>query len=549
MKHLQFIFVLLLTASILNGQNTVGTISVESNVYDGYTLFSIHKKVFLINNCGEIINEWTSEYLPGNSVYLLPNGNILRAGEFENGSNINLGGIGGIVEMFDWEGNLVWSYVYSNNEHRQHHDVYPMPNGNVLILAATVIDSADAIQAGRDPLKLTDNELYNEQIIEVEPVGLDQGNIVWEWNVIDHVIQDIDPTKDNFGVIANQPRKLDINFLNGWGGGKNWLHINSIQYDELRDQIVIGSRQMSELWIIDHSTTTTEAEGDTGGIYGHGGDFLYRWGNPQSYDMGDETDRRLYGQHTPYYIPSGLPNADKIMIFNNGFGRNPFYSEVMIINPPTTAQGFYLYNENTAFGPLVTDFSYPDTAPIENSDFFSAIVSNAQQLPNGNILICEGREGHFFEIDTNNNIVWDYLCPISSDDGEISSQFDPPPLNKLIFRANKYGVDYPAFVSRDLTPSGTIEPNSNTSTCQQILGVNDLDQRKIALFPNPAKDYINVDYHNSITNIEVFNIVGESVLKTTNSNIINIENLRSGLYLVKITSSDGERFIEKILKK
>ena len=132
-----------------------------------------------------------------------------------------------------------------------------MPNGNILLLSATVLTADEAIQAGRDPNLLDSNELYNERIFEVQPVGTDQINVVWEWNIIDHVIQDFDNSKDNFGIVANNPGKVDINFLNDglvdasgnpvWDPINNWLHINAIQYDEELDQtntiFAIGQNQ------------------------------------------------------------------------------------------------------------------------------------------------------------------------------------------------------------------------------------------------------------------------------------------------------------------
>ena len=295
MKKKLLCLFLLLDIITSNSQNTVGTTFITEDVYDAFTLISANTKAYLINNCGEVVNEWTSAYIPGNAVYLLPNGNLLRAGRVQdNSSDIVFGGQGGIVELFDWDGNLIWSFLYNSNQERQHHDVFPMPNGNVLILAATVISSVEAISAGRDPNSLPENRLYNEQIIEVEPIGTNQANIVWEWNVKDHLIQDIDNSKDNFGDVSMNPGKLDINFLNGGSGTANWLHFNSIQYDEILNKIVISSRNLSEIYIIDHSTTTAEAATSSGGTYGKGGDFLYRWGNPQSYKQGSEADRILY---------------------------------------------------------------------------------------------------------------------------------------------------------------------------------------------------------------------------------------------------------------
>ena len=544
-----FLICAIVLCSLSQSQNTIGTTYVTDMVYDGYTLFSIHNKTYLVNNCGNVLNQWTSNYLPGNAVYLLANGNILRAGKFDDGtSTITFGGQGGIIELFDWEGNILWSYEYISSTYRQHHDVYPMPNGNVLILAATIMSGQDAIQAGRDPLKLSDNELYNERIIEVEPVGLNQGNIVWEWNIKDHLIQDIDATKDNFGDVANNPRKLDINFLNGNDSGDNWLHVNSIQYDELRDQIVLSSRLMSELYIIDHSTTTIEASESSGGTYGNGGDFLYRWGNPQSYRQGTEVNRQLFGQHMPYFIPENLPNSGNILLFNNGAGRTPLFSEALMITPPSTSLGEYII-ENNKFGPDVPDYTYPNTTPTEDSDFFSAILSNAQQLPNGNILVCEGREGHFFELDQNNNVVWDYIIPISSIDGTAYTQNDDiSALSNRTFRARKYASSYAAFDNRDLTPGEPLEINPNIEFCEQTLNVDEFFNSKIAIYPNPTKNYINIKYNQGLINkVEIYNLIGEKVLERKDSNVINIEQLEIGLYLLKITVND-KIFTKKLLK-
>ena len=541
MKKILYTIVFLYT-SFAFAQNTLGTITVTSGVYDGYTLFSSHQSAYLIDNCGQVINSWTSNYLPGNSVYLLPNGHLLRAGRLIQSNNpVAIPGSGGIIELFDWDGNLLWSWIDSSDDSRQHHDIFPMPNGNILILSATVINQADAIQAGRDPNLLDDGELYNERIYEVEPIGSNGGNIVWEWNVTDHIIQDFDASKDNFGVVANNPGKININYLNGWPAENNWLHINSIQYDEAFDQIVISSRRFSEIWVIDHNTTTAEATGPLG-------DILYRWGNPEAYNQGTVLDRKLFGQHTPYYIPSGFPNERKIMVFNNGIERTPLYSEVLLIDPPVDSNGSYSYTPGTAFGPEVTSFRYPEIAPTVDSSFFSAIVSSAQQLPNGNILICEGREGFFFEIDSANNIVWEYASPVSNADGTIYDQGDPIPVNNFAFRAEKYAKDYPAFAGRDLSnPDPPIENNPDLSDCQNLLNSSSFEITELRLYPNPTEGMVSITSTKPVDAIEVFQINGQKVKEVRQQNQIDLSALQSGIYFLKIHSAKG-KVTRKILK-
>ncbi len=533
----KLLLIALFVSLVSFSQNTVGVITAETGVEDGYVLFTNFKSTFLIDNCGRLVNRWESEFVPGAAVYLLPNGNLLRAGRSTDGSTIGFGGMGGIIELFNWDGDLIWQFDYSTDEFRQHHDVFPMPNGNVLILAATLIEEADAIQAGRDPNQLIDGELYNERIIEVEPVGTNQANIVWEWNIIDHVIQDFDNTKDNFGDVHLTPGKLDINFLNGGTGGNNWLHINSMQYNEELDQIILSSRNLSELWIIDHSTTTAEAATSSGGTYGKGGDLLYRWGNPLSYRQGLEADRQLFGQHYPHAIANGLTDEGKIILFNNGIDRTPLFSEVLIIDPPQDSPGFYTYSSG-AYGPTAPDYIYD--GPSINGDFQSSIVSGAQRLPNGNILICEGRTGEFFEIDDEDNIVWEYVNPVNNATGGITIQGEEPSLQNLTFRAIRYTPDFPAFAGRDLTPGDPLEINPDLTPCDN-LSVTEFENQTVSIFPNPTNGILNLESKYSVLEYEIYNLLGHKIGEGIPKNdTINLSNLSSGVYILNLYSDFGK---------
>lgn len=440
--------------------NTIGVTTSEKGVYDGYTLFtpSKSKVTYLINNCGQLINQWTSNYFSGKSVYLLEDGSILRSGEILN-PNIKIGGIGGVIELFDWNNNLIWSYEYTSDQFSHHHDAIPMENGNILLLVATRKTGTESIAIGRDPTSMGTNELYNEQIIEIERVGNNDINIVWEWNIWDHLIQDFDLTKANFGVISENPQLLDINFVGRSGDKADWLHANSIQYNEQLDEIIMSFQGTSEIMIIDHSTTTAEAASHSGGDKGKGGDILYRWGNPEAYKLGTENDRTLYGQHYPHWIPNNYSDGGKILIFNNGLDRTDGeYSVVNIIAPLKDISGNYIFNSGLPFEPMQAEWEYKDVG-----NFFSEIISSAQRLPNGNTLICEGQLGHFFEINENGQIVWEYINPDSG--SGILSQGDEG-LDIAVFRAFKYSKDYPAFDNKDLTAGNPIELNSNIGNCQ-----------------------------------------------------------------------------------
>ncbi|MDX5584746.1 MAG: aryl-sulfate sulfotransferase [Aureibaculum sp.] len=534
-------FILFLFVSFnLFSQNTVGVLKNDTNSYNGYTLFTpfTSTETYLINNCGEVVHQWTSTTSPAASVYLLESGHLLRTGKITN-TEITFGGVGGKIELFDWDNNLIWEYIYSNNLVAQHHDIFPLPNGNILMLAVTTISESDAILMGRDPSLILDGKIYNEQVIELEPVGSNNANIVWEWNIKDHLIQDFDNTKANFGVVKDHPELLDFNFLNDNNGIANWLHINSMQYNADLDQIILSSRILSEIYIIDHSTTTAEASSNTGGTYGKGGDFLYRWGNPVAYDIGDSSNRTLYSQHFPYWIPDNLIDAGKIIIFNNG--NSIRYSSVDIISPPTISTGVYSYDTLNGYGPTSAEWSY--TAP-NPSDFFSSILSSAQRLPNGNTLICDGDSGYFFEIDSNENIVWEYINP-DSNNGPIT-QGEAPSLN-FVFRAKKFPVDFPAFVGKDLTPGNPIELNFDLSACT-VLSTSEYDiSTQLDVYPNPTSGSFDINTDLPIDKVEIYDVFGKLILTKIKTQNLSIELLASGVYFVKIYS-DNKMGTKKIIK-
>jgi hypothetical protein len=249
-------------------------------------------------------------------------------------------------------------------------------------------------------------EMWVTLIAEVEPDGLTGGNIVWQWHIWDHLIQEADPTKENYGVVADHPELLDINY----GGVANfsWIHANAIDYNPELDQIVFSSRKMNEIFVIDHSTTTEEAAGHEGGNSGHGGDLLYRWGNPQVYGRGTEEDQNFWGVHGAIWIDAGLPGAGNILTFNNGNrpGTINDYSSVEEIAPPMDTEGNYIIEPGEPYGPATPTWYYDDR-PV----FYSESIGGAYRMPNGNTLICEGRSRYIFEVTQLGGTVWNYLAP------------------------------------------------------------------------------------------------------------------------------------------
>lgn len=371
---------------------------------------------YLIDYAGVVNHTWESNFFPGEAVLWLGNGTILRTiktGEF------GLGGSGGGIQKVLWDGTIAWDFRYDTNGDLSHHDINVLPNGNVLLITWETKTTEEAINSGRDPSTIVGETLMPSHIIEVHQTGQNTGDIVWEWYAWDHLIQDYDPSKENYGDVAQHPELIDINY-----GGElvksDWLHTNSIDYNEDFDQILLSVRNFNEIWIIDHSTTKQEAAGHTGGNSGKGGDLLYRWGNPEAYQTGNKSDQKLFSQHDASWIKTQCPGVGDILIFNNGVARpDGSYSSVDEIAPPVDAQGHYFIEHGSAYGPEDLQWSYKGSPP---SSFYSYGISGADRLKDGNTLICNGVEGKFFEVTPDGTTVWEYENPY------------PIPLSNQVFK-------------------------------------------------------------------------------------------------------------------
>lgn len=446
-----FAFLLLFLATSTKAQdaaNTVGVMLQSEASYDGFTLLPVtsSNSTFLINNCGEEVKCWTSNYKAGMMAYLLPDGDMIRAGRTNNPA-FPAGGKGGIIERYNWEGDLEWSMLLSNDSICQHHDFAVLPNGNVLALLWKAYGSDKWIARGRQA-ENTAETVWGTCIVEIEPFGNNLGNVVWSWEAIDHLVQSEDPLKPNFGESANFPRKLDVNFA-AEADDPDWLHTNSLTYNEELDQIMVSSRDFSELWIIDHSISMAESPTEAG-------DLLYRWGNPRAYGRGEDSDQAFFQQHDARWDLEG-----QIMVFSNGNNRpDGAYSTVEIIQPPLTPDGSYTIGNETSWGPAEAHWVYP---PQPNLSFFSQNTSGAQPLPNGNILITEGASGEIREITEDFEVVWCYINPVGAFGPTV--QGVPPAVN-AVFRAERYAAAHPALAGRNLTGQGVLEVTTNPSVCQ-----------------------------------------------------------------------------------
>jgi len=161
-----------------------------------------------------------------------------------------------------------------------------------------------------------------------------------------------------------------------------------------------------------------------------------------------------------------------------------------------------------------------------------------QRLENGNTLICEGRGGRFFEIDDNENIVWEYINPVNNM-GAVTQNTIIEDNN--VFRCTRYAADYAGFEGQTLEPQGYIE-NGSTFECNLFTSISDKTENldlKLLINPNPAKEYFNIQLEgelseNDFNSIKIYNLNAELVFHSEKfEELIYIGDIPKGIYFIQ----------------
>ena len=477
--------------------------------FDGFALYNNQNQstAYLINASGQIEHTWS---LPSNANYamaLKPNGNIVR-GAVNTGNSLNGAAVGGKLQEFTPNGTLVWEFVYSTTQYVTHHDICLMPNGNVLMTAWAVQTNA-ALQA----IGYTGTaSKWPTRIIEVAQNG-SGGVVVWEWNMMDRFIQYVDANKPNYMPIADHPERMNINVVTSASGGGppsgDWFHVNGIDYNEELDQIAFSSRFLSEIFIIDHSTTTAEAAGHTGGNSGMGGDFLFRWGKPANF--GTSGTQTIAGAvHDVRWIKEGRPDAGYLQFVNNvgGSGNSTTIDAIL----PEREGYLYPRTAGTAFGPTTYDWRHDCIAN-------SAGQSASDRMPNGNVFVALSDE-YMYEVNEAGTVVWQY--------------------NASPQKAFRYTCDDPGIIAL-----------LGENPCGITTGVDNAVAEKgsIEMYPNPAIGMVTLRglQPADVDAITVMDATGREVLRTGRTVQLDLSGHSAGLYHVRVDLTSGERVVGRIM--
>jgi len=406
---------------------------------DGYLLIYEHcnamdvqvgRDLFLQAANGTRVHHWPPHHHASETVspYLRDDGLLVRTSCPDIWLEVMCFPVGahGIISMTAPDGTVVWEYqLFEPGQRVMHHDFEPMPNGNILVTVYSGKTFAEAVEFGwqeqpRDVLMRPPDlqRWWTESILELEP-NLETGEtqVVWEWHSADHLVQDVDPSLPHYGELGPGCRKIDINYAKYPRYRFNMgqiMHVNTISYDAGRDQILLSSAMHSEVWVIDHSTTTSGAAGPKG-------DLLYRWGNPSAYKGGPESHKVLDWQHDIHWLPADVPHEGHVLIFNNGSRRpndptpnpdptrlsfqNDAYSEILEVSLPVDEGGTWTWDPDDPMNGAEIVWEYNADG---NEGWFSPFMSGARRRTNGNTVTALGYNKRIREVTPDGETVLDF---------------------------------------------------------------------------------------------------------------------------------------------
>lgn len=538
------------------------TISVTAQQWGNYTLYSTMQgtSTYLIDTNNTNYKVWThsSANKTCYSSYIAPGGTLVRS-VAKSGNSFTGGPICGQIQKVDWSGNIIWDFVYSTTNYVTHHDHHVMPNGNVLLIVYERKSSSEVTAAGGTQAI----EVWSENVVEIQPTGATTGTVVWEWKLWDHLIQNVDAGKPNYvSSISANPQRMNINY----SLKKDWVHMNGVDYNPILDQITVSSHNLNEWWVIDHSTTTAEAAGSTGGNSGKGGDFLYRWGNPAAWSStGTAVLNVTHDAHWIPEHPDGMPNAGRLVGFNNK-GVSSTQSSVDQINVP-------LNGYNYTYG---TPSTYTQRHAANG---YTSNMGNSNQLPNGNMLVCIATQGYIYEIDPAGNTIWSKqatgsvpqahrydacyvnnaapaIPTITENTGVLTSS------SAVTYQWYLNGALIPGATSQSYTPSqngiyvvritdsnGCVYMYSAGYDFVSTTSVNEVSEADfIHVFPNPTNGEVHF-YILSGDNFDVIltDVSGRPVLETKNQHSFDLSGFDDGVYFLKIITERNEVMYQKII--
>ena len=128
-----------------------------------------------------------------------------------------------------------------------------------------------------------------------------------------------------------------------------------------------------------------------------------------------------------------------------------------------------------------------------------------------------------------------------------ATNLDDPSSQSPVFTATEAG---------EFTYTVTVSDGNDTATTSLTFtvidntGVEEIEGSKVSVYPNPASSTLNINVANGFTslNVKFVNIHGQIVKEVANALEINVSDVESGIYFIKI-DCDGQQYLQKIVIK
>lgn len=242
---------------------------------------------------------------------------------------------------------------------------------------------------------------------------------------------------------------------------------------------------------------------------------------------------------------------DEVDIANNTFESAQTVIASYDPNDKTESHGRIIYTQDFTD----TDYLYY-TIRFQNSgtaaaEFVTVTDLLDDQLDENSLEVI--RASHNYQMDRTGNLVSWHFADINL---PAESADEPGSHGYIYFRVKPEsftaGTTIPntANIYFDFNP--VIQTNTWETEFQDALGTGNLNSEAFAVFPNPAKDRLNVEGAVTIAAIKLYDVTGklviEKIVKETSASL-DVSLLSPGLYLAKITGISGEMVNRKVVIK
>lgn len=112
---------------------------------------------------------------------------------------------------------------------------------------------------------------------------------------------------------------------------------------------------------------------------------------------------------------------------------------------------------------------------------------------------------------------------------------------------NANGIDYMICYNK-LFPYSTIFSKYGSTYCGPT-AINENEQQRIAIYPNPANNKIAIVGAAEVKHIQVFDCVGRILMEVENNNEIEIAQLSPGIYYIKARLAGNELISHTVIKE